>query len=422
MILPILNDTPKIIHSTKKDDNFLINIHSLSKSTFIPNKDLDILDKTRSNQLPWKGQFSPQLVESFLKYFVRKTTHTILDPFLGSGTVILESSKFKLTSFGTELNPAAYHLSLIYNLINVKNREQLLKSVEQKILSISNLTHNLFNSSTEVFDLQNEIIKLAKSKNLDEQEKIIVNAYIVLLDFFNNSVTSQHLLKVWFRLKKIISDLPSSEEEIQIFNCDARKVPIPSHTIDLIITSPPYINVFNYHQQYRRSVESLGWNLLHVAKSEIGSNRKYRSNRFLIVVQYILDMYCVFHELKRVTKKNADIILVIGRESNVRKTPFLNSEIICSLGILTGFDKPTWQERKYTNRFGKTIYEDILYFNGSKDYEFNESICRKLANEVLNKAINFAPESSMEDLKEAIRLSDSVIYSELYKEQTNENF
>ena len=69
---------------------------------------------------------------------------------------------------------------------------------------------------------------------------------------------------------------------------------INNDSIDFVITSPPYINVFNYHQNYRKSVEATGFNVLEVARSEIGSNRKFRSNRFLTVIQYALDIYQVF--------------------------------------------------------------------------------------------------------------------------------
>ena len=47
--------------------------------------------------------------------------------------------------------------------------------------------------------------------------------------------------------------------------------------------------MFNYHQKYRRSVEALDCNILAIARSEIGSNRQNRGNRFLTVIQYCLD-------------------------------------------------------------------------------------------------------------------------------------
>jgi hypothetical protein len=130
------------------------------------------------------------------------------------------------------------------------------------------------------------------------------------------------------------------------------------------VTSPPYINVFNYHQHYRRSVESLGFDLLKVAKSEIGSNRKHRQNRFLTVIQYCLDMAAVLHELHRVCRPQTRLVVVLGRESKVRKTPFYNSEIVARLAVMScGCNLLTRQERVFQNRFGELIYDEILQFS-----------------------------------------------------------
>ena len=59
-------------------------------------------------------------------------------------------------------------------------------------------------------------------------------------------------------------------------HADARALPVESGSADLVLTSPPYINVHNYNQKYRRSVEALEWDILAVARSEIGSNRQNR--------------------------------------------------------------------------------------------------------------------------------------------------
>jgi len=116
--------------------------------------------------------------------------------------------------------------------------------------------------------------------------------------------------RMWSKLSKVVRELPYSSQPIDIFHTDARQVPCPPSSVDLVITSPPYINVFNYHQPYRKSIESLNWNVLQVAKSEIGSNRKPRSNRFLTVIQFCLDIAQTLHELARVCRANGGLIFV----------------------------------------------------------------------------------------------------------------
>ncbi|OAD20333.1 methyltransferase, partial [Candidatus Thiomargarita nelsonii] len=163
---------------------------------------------------------------------------------------------------------------------------------------------------------------------------------------------------------------PFSEKPIACHLSDARNTHLNENGFDFVITSPPYINVFNYHQNYRRSVELLGWDVLSVAKSEIGANRKFRSNRFLTVIQYCMDMAQVFIELSRVCKNNAQLILVVGRESNVRKTAFYNAELLKTIATeLLCMEFIQQQHRVFKNKFGKNIFEEILHLKVNKEFQ-----------------------------------------------------
>jgi hypothetical protein len=210
-------------------------------------------------------------------------------------------------------------------------------------------------------------------------------------------------------------NLPECGSPITLLNCDARRLPLREHAVGLVVTSPPYINVFNYHQQYRQSAEALGWDLLAVARSEIGANRKHRGNRFLTVTQYCLDMTDVLRELRRVCTVGARVILIVGRESNVRKTRFFNGEILATLAsCCVGFPLTQRQERVFTNRFGESIYEDILHFEVTKGRSPIAQSPAAIARQVLAEARDRAPSESIEDLEDALRQVDKMRPSPLY--------
>jgi DNA modification methylase len=351
--------------------------------TEIPQELLDISCKSRSNFFSWNGQFSPQFIEILIDRYAFNNNY-IFDPFLGSGTVLYEASRKNLIACGIELNPSAYFMAKVYELSNLTltERESFVANFDRIILEICQ-SCNLIKSITEkVFD-PNSI-----------QFKNLLSLLVVLLDVFNNDLTIPLVLKKWGKIRNVIVSLPYSSNLITAKLGDSRNVNIANNSIDLVITSPPYINVFNYHQNYRKSVELLGFNLLKIARQELGSNRKNRSNRLLTLIEYCLDMALVFNELSRICKDNARIIIVVGKESNILSYSFSNSEILYLLATsIFNFNLILRQQRSFKNRFGNIIFEDILHFSntGSSGSLTNDIILSKaqeIAKSVLSDKLN----------------------------------
>ena len=357
--------------------------------------DLNINEKTRSNLFNWRGQFSPQLIETLIKNYAEDDVK-IFDPFLGSGTVLFEAGKLGFEAAGTELNPSAAILSKVYELINISKarRNFVLKNLDTFVM-------NSLSKSIDNEHFVKKLIKYTKNKKSSSEVKII-NALIILLDGNSNLLSKNEIVKTWNRLQNIIEILPYSTKKIEVFNRDARKTKLKENTIDLVITSPPYINVFNYHQNYRKSVEKLNFDILDIAKSEIGSNRKNRSNRFLTVVQYGMEMAESLFEVKRISKANSRFIYIVGRESNIRATKFYNSDLILQILEQMNFKIVGIQERSFLNKFGKTIYEDILRFE-HKNY--NEKI--------INNHIEIGREIAIAELEKALKKSDISVKQDL---------
>ena len=108
-----------------------LNFHGVPLDTHtIPQSLLNIDNKDRSNPFPWNGQFSPQLVEQVLATYANRGSY-LLDPFLGSGTVLFEAGRFGLPAFGSEINPAAFKMADTYRFINLSpaKRRQVLHGV-----------------------------------------------------------------------------------------------------------------------------------------------------------------------------------------------------------------------------------------------------------------------------------------------------
>ena len=380
---------------------------------------LNIDNKQRSNLFPWNGQFSPQLVEVLLRTYAPQGG-VVLDPFAGSGTILYEAGSLGLPVVGAEINPAACKMAQIYCLMNnpVVERKALTNQLEEVFqMCLPDHEPSLFSRNGQSADkgFEDSLVEIYRGLS-HEPARSLLEALIVLVDFYQE-VTEEKVYGTWAKLKARVLSLPESNSPIGLVNCDARRLPLGEDEVDFVVTSPPYINVFNYHQQYRRSVEALGWDLLAVARSEIGSNRKHRGNRFLTVVQYCLDMTDVLRELQRVCKDGSRVVVVVGRESNVRKTRFFNGDLMAALASrCVGFSFASRQERVFRNRFGEQIYEDILHFHVRKDGSTNPEEPRVVAREILQRARKRTPDESLGDLEEALRLVDEVQGSPIYDE------
>ena len=168
-------------------------------------------------------------------------------------------------------------------------------------------------------------------------------------------------------------------------------------------------------------MEMLGWNLLTVAKSEIGANRKHRQNRFLTVIQYALDILDVLKEIHRLIKQDGRVIIVIGRESNIRGVPFKNGTLLANLAVQgAGFKIDLIQERKFKNKFGKIIYEDILHLVPEKNPHIaDDTLAIELAKEFLTTALENIEGDIYEEIINAKNRANLVQKSPIFKADNN---
>ena len=374
--------------------------------TEIPQSDLNIDVKKRTNLFSWNGQFSPQFVEAELNRYACVDS-VVFDPFVGSGTTLCEAARKGLCAYGIELNPSAYHMAKTYELVTLDllERNKLIMSVDELLANIK----------------QDDIIdSLSNYVAMDGRSDVrnVLSTLVILMDIFKNDVNLDLMSSKWEKLQNTIIGLPYSTKKISAINGDARESTLASDIADILLTSPPYINVFNYHQNYRRSVEALGYNVLNIAKSEFGSNRKHRGNRFLTVIQYCIDMAMSLKEAIRVCREGARMIYVVGRESTVLGYSFCNSELIYRIATeIFGMDFDIRQERVFKNRYGQMIYEDILHFINKKaclsaDNEI-QSQARKIAVDMLLDRHSSMPENkNAEILAEAVEKANTVNMSE----------
>jgi hypothetical protein len=173
----------------------------------IPKEKLDIVEKTRSNLFAWRGQFSPQLVEVILNAYCLSNS-VILDPFAGSGTVLLEAGILEFEAYGFEINPAAWILSKTYEFINDIEKKKSVNAIRSLI--DKEFPFRIFENGSEV---QNLPVKLKEIRNeLDKETAKIFDALVIYICSFKVNLQLKNWkfltgllgLALWSAVKKII--------------------------------------------------------------------------------------------------------------------------------------------------------------------------------------------------------------------------
>jgi DNA modification methylase len=358
----------------------------------------DVPEKERTKHVhrlhPYLGKFIPQLVEVFLKKYF-KPGQIILDPFVGSGTTLIESNLLNMASIGIELSEFSYLIA------KVKTQKYNIELVEKEILDILNKTkgfsqkiqknqRSLFDNwdfePSEYFknwyhpraikeiyfykslipNYQNQnILKIilcrgARSSrqiphyDLARPKKPVKEKYWCIkhkryCEPIDNAIKfiNRYSLDTIKRIKEF--DRLRTSAKIILLRGDARVIKLPlQREIDGIFTSPPYLGLINYHEQHRYAYEL--FHFKEYPEAEIGSPNK---NGNADKEKYKNDIIAVFKNMNPYLKVGAKIFIVVNDKYNLY--PEIGKE--CGYKFVDVFHRPVlMRTERDNNRFSESIY------------------------------------------------------------------
>jgi len=261
----------------------------------IRNNKLQLNDRSFHDWYRFVLSFPPHLVRYYLDMFDIDSNMSVLDPFCGTGTTIIEAKKNLICSYGLEANPMAAFASTVKS--NWKNQFKRIREIANAVIARAHqLSDNIsgdyltFSDDQKSVVLKNSIspkplhkclILLKCINSIDDVE--IKNLFLLALSDIAVHVASN--LKFGPEVgvsrnkksdadvfesfhKKIVlmaSDLESVEGVnaplSTILRVDARNINryIPYDSIDAVITSPPYPNEKDYTRTTRLESVLLGF-------------------------------------------------------------------------------------------------------------------------------------------------------------------
>lgn len=259
----------------KNGDTFLIKASGISSSTH--------------GIFKYPCKFIPHIPRWFIKNYASENTtkYGVLDPFMGSGTTLVEASLLGYPSYGVDIDPLSKLLSRVkttplsskdFSVLSnfISNYQLVIKKPDQfKTKSKDYIPDrdliNYWFSESDINDLAlirfliHDNFNQFKNKKIKSFLEIVLASIIRKVSKADNQspkpyistkikkdlvVVFDEFLKNLLKYIEAIKDFSNNHKSgVEIIGFDARKIDTKSLNtgkVSLAMTSPPYINAFDY--------------------------------------------------------------------------------------------------------------------------------------------------------------------------------
>jgi hypothetical protein len=237
---------------------------------------------------PYLGKFVPQLAEVFLRRYARPG-QLVWDPFAGSGTTLVEANAFGARAAGcdvsafncllTRVKTAQYEpAALLADVIRLSAREKpdgkiltspylkrwfALRSVAELVAFRERIGGTSYPELWQVvLSRSARSARLARHDDLDFPAEPVRNEYFC----HKHRRVCRPVGEAEKFLRRYVRDAVQRVQEfadvrtdraVTVLHGDARQLD-PPDPVDLVLTSPPYPGLIDYHEQHCYAYELLG--------------------------------------------------------------------------------------------------------------------------------------------------------------------
>lgn len=225
----------------------------------------------------YKEGFSPQFVEDFITRYSKSNKDIVFDPFGGIGTTVLQSSFLNHISFSNDINPLSNFIAKVKtekyskkDLINFKKEINIL--LESELIVKSNPPNNLTVNNYFTTETLDSILKVQfwiDQIKTDKIKNIFTVALLTILESISthrkdgNGVKKKKKINQNFSVDKV-KELINNQLGLFIYDIENCVLKIKPEILsqssfdkynlnkkaDIVITSPPYANCFDYSKVY----------------------------------------------------------------------------------------------------------------------------------------------------------------------------
>lgn len=227
---------------------------------------------------------------------------TVLDPFAGVGTTLLEAQMAGRSAIGIDSNPVGVLVTKAktqrYTKADFKRLSAFYETLEAEYLAPRpdiELDDERFRSWFNPVDL--EALYAIKGAIMGQAKAIqplllcTLSAIVVRVSkqdsdtryarLHKDEIGFQEVVSIYKgKLKKTLASLQSFVDletiPAKIFSADSREqVNIEPKSVDLVVTSPPYLNAYDYHKYHRQRIHMIDGDAAFTRRAEIGGHDQF---------------------------------------------------------------------------------------------------------------------------------------------------
>jgi len=272
---------------------------------------------------------------------------TVLDPFCGSGTVLVEAMIAGRSAVGTDLNPIAVRLATLKTTPRDASSVDALVTAAREVAAVADerrvrragATRRYPPDDVAAFDphvlleLDSLRTAIAKREPADVRGvlELVLSAILVKVSrraSDTSTAASPRRIAAGFparlfarkteelarRLTELAALLPPDTPPARVSLDDATRLrTVGASTVDAVVTSPPYVATYDYLAHHALRMRWLGLDATAFAAGEMGARRRYaKLDADGARAAWSRELGATLRALSRVCRKGARVVLVVA--------------------------------------------------------------------------------------------------------------
>jgi len=293
---------------------------------------------------PYRGKFHPQMIKGLINVMGLKPGETVLDPMMGSGTVLVEACLMGIKSIGVDLSPFcqfmaqtkidALTMSLSRARKALDNHEEVFAYFQKRVGKPSRGTKTRKTTASRgVMSIMEPVAEYATKRDrgkLSRKERETSDSYnFLLLAYLDSAGYSERsgrkspldqfksilerYLFVADKIQHVLSGAESDLAKAEALEGDARNLSLGDASVDGIIFSPPYSFAIDYLKNDSFHLSFLGAEMDRLRDGMVGLRGRGLSEKFEL---YQEDMESILAECARVLRPGRLCTIVVGTNNN----------------------------------------------------------------------------------------------------------